>query len=53
MELADRMEESAEDMTAAETAPSPKKEMYAGQRCWRTIGRIMSPSSLALGSGNP
>lgn len=53
MELADRMEESAEDMTAAETAPSPKKEMYAGQRYCSTIGRIMSPSSLALGSGNP
>jgi hypothetical protein len=53
IELADRMEESAEDMTAAETAPRPKKEMYTGQRCCRTIGRIMSASSLSLGSGNP
>lgn len=53
MELADRMDESAEDMTAAETAPSPKKEMYTGQRYCKTIGRIMSASSLVLGSGNP
>lgn len=53
IELADRIEESADDMTAAETAPRPKKEMYTGQRYCRTIGKIMSASSLLLGSGIP
>lgn len=33
MELAESMDESADDMTAADTAPRPKKEMYGGQRC--------------------
>ena len=28
IELADRMQESAEDMTAAETAPNPKNETH-------------------------
>ena len=27
IELAERIDESAEDITAADTAPSPKKEM--------------------------
>lgn len=53
MELADKMEESAEDITAAETAPRPKKEMYTGQRYFRTIGKIMSASLLSLGSRGP
>lgn len=42
MELAERMDESADDMTAADTAPRPKKETKGGQRCWSTMGRIMS-----------
>lgn len=42
MELAERMDESADDMTAADTAPRPKKETYGGQRYWSTMGRIMS-----------
>lgn len=50
MELADKIEESADDITAAETAPRPKKEMYTGQRYFRTIGKIMSASLLSLGS---
>lgn len=53
IELADKIEESADDITAAETAPRPKREMYTGQRYFRTIGKIMSASSLALGSSVP
>lgn len=53
MELAERMEESADDMTAADTAPRPKKETNGGQRCWRTMGRIMSASSFSLGGMEP
>lgn len=50
MELADKMEESADDITAADTAPRPKKEIYTGQRYWSTIGKIISASSFILGS---
>ena len=32
IELADRTEESADDITAADTAPSPKKETHVGVR---------------------
>jgi len=32
MELADRMQESADDMTAALTAPSPKNDTHCGVR---------------------
>lgn len=53
MELAERMEESAEDITAADTAPKPKKETNGGQRCCRTMGRIMSDSSLSTGGTGP
>lgn len=53
MELAERMEESADDMTAAETAPRPKKETKDGQRCWSTMGRIMSDSSFSTGGIGP
>lgn len=41
MELADRMLLSADDMTAAETAPRPKKETKSGVRYCRTSGNIM------------
>lgn len=41
MEAADRTDESAEDMTAAETAPRPKKETKSGVRYCKTMGRIM------------
>lgn len=53
MELAERMEESADDMTAADTAPRPKKDTNGGQRCCSTIGRIMSACSLSLGATGP
>lgn len=45
MELALSTLESAEDMTAAETAPSPKKDTKSGVRCCSTSGRIMDVCS--------
>lgn len=41
MEEADSTLESAEDMTAADTAPSPKNDTKSGVRCCSTSGRIM------------
>ena len=38
---ADNTEESADDITAAETAPSPKNETAAGVRYCNTIGKII------------
>jgi hypothetical protein len=49
MELAESTLESAEDITAAETAPRPKKETKLGVRYCRTIGRIMLVSSVVSG----
>jgi hypothetical protein len=49
MELAESTLESAEDMTAAETAPKPKKDTKLGVRYCRTIGRIMLVSSAVSG----
>ena len=40
MEDDDRREESAEDMTAADTAPRPMTETTGGVRYWSTRGRI-------------
>lgn len=40
MELADRTDESADDMTAAETAPRPMKVTHDGHMYCMTIGRI-------------
>lgn len=42
MEAAERTEESAELMTAAEMAPRPTKETKEGVRCWMTRGRIIA-----------
>lgn len=53
MELADKIEESADDITAADTAPRPKNEIQTGQRYWSTIGKIISASFLDMGSGTP
>ena len=39
MELADKTDESALDMTAAEIAPRPMKETHPGARYWSTMGR--------------
>ena len=49
MEEAESTDESAEDMTAAETAPSPKNEMKLGVKNCRTIGRIILASSDGIG----
>lgn len=53
MELADRREESAEDITAAAMAPNPATDTYAGQRYCNTKGRIMFDSFLLYGEGKP
>lgn len=39
MELADSIDESADDITAAETAPRPINDTTLGHRYWRTMGR--------------
>ena len=40
IEAADSTDESAEDITAAETAPNPIKETQGGHKYCITIGRI-------------
>ena len=40
MELAERILESIDDMTAAETAPKAKNETAAGVRYWTATGRM-------------
>lgn len=52
IELAERTDESADDMTAAETAPRPMKVTHGGHRYCITIGRIIfsSPSGIGLRS---
>jgi len=40
MELAESIEESADDITAADIAPSPMKDTAGGTRYCRAIGRI-------------
>lgn len=51
MELAERMLLSAEDITAADTAPNPKKETKSGVKYCKTIGRIMLVSASVKGYG--
>lgn len=51
MELADKTLESADDITAADTAPRPKKETKSGVRYCNTIGRIILVSSAVSGMG--
>ena len=45
MEEADKTEESAEDMTAAETEPKPKKATNEGVKYCKTMGKIIRASS--------
>ena len=40
IELADKTDESALDITAAEIAPKPTKEIPIGVRYWRTSGSV-------------
>jgi len=49
MEDAESTLESAEDMTAAETAPSPKKETIPGFKYFITSGRIISDWFISCG----
>lgn len=51
IDAADNTDESAEDMTAAETAPKPKKDTKSGVKYCKTIGRIMLVSSAVKGHG--
>jgi hypothetical protein len=51
MDAADNTEESADDITAADTAPKPKNDTKSGVKYWRTIGRIMLVSSSVKGHG--
>ena len=41
MEEADSNEESADDITAADTAPSPKNDTYVGVKYCKTMVKIM------------
>lgn len=49
IELADSTEESAEDITAAETAPSPRKVIAGGHKYCITNGKISFSSSFGMG----
>lgn len=49
MEAADSTDESAEDITAAETAPRPKNETKSGVKYCKTIGRIILVSDSVNG----
>lgn len=51
IEAAESTEESADDITAAETAPKPKNDTKPGVRYCSTIGRIMLVSSVVSGYG--
>ena len=43
------MEESAEDITAAETAPKPITPTAVGVKCWRTNGRTSAAALTSTG----
>ena len=45
IEDADKTDESAEDITAAETEPKPKNATYGGVKYCKTIGKIILASS--------
>ena len=48
MELADKTDESALDITAAEIAPRPIKETHPGVRYCKTMGKTSRVSSISL-----
>ena len=48
MELAERTEESADDITAAEMAPKPKNETHLGVRYCRTKGNTSLVSAMVM-----
>ena len=49
IEAADSTDESADDITAAETAPSPKNDTKSGVKYCKTIGRIILVSDSVSG----
>lgn len=51
IEAADKTDESADDITAADTAPNPKNDTKAGVKYCSTIGKIMLVSSWVNGYG--
>lgn len=51
IDAADNTDESADDITAAETAPSPKNDTKSGVRYCNTMGSIMLVSSVVNGHG--
>lgn len=50
MDAADSTDESADDITAADTAPSPMKVTAGGHRYCITIGRMSFSSSSGMGT---
>jgi hypothetical protein len=48
----DRTEESAEDITAAETAPIPTKDTAFGVRYWKTSGTTIDVCSRGIVAPN-
>lgn len=51
IEAADKTDESADDITAADTAPNPKNDTKSGVKYCKTIGNIMLVSSAVSGYG--
>lgn len=51
IEAAERIDESDDDMTAAETAPRPTNETAAGVRYCKTIGRTKDVCDSSSGRG--
>ena len=51
MELADNIEESADDITAADIAPSPTNDTAGGTKYCKDIGRIFWASGLVPFNG--
>lgn len=51
MEAADKMDESADDMTAADRAPSPRKATTGGHKYCKVIGKIRGRSLSGIGTG--
>lgn len=51
IEAADKTDESADDMTAAETAPKPKNDTKSGVKYCKTMGKIMLVWSAVSGYG--
>lgn len=51
IEAADSTDESADDITAADTAPNPKNDTKSGVKYCNTMGNIMLVSSAVSGYG--